>query len=98
MYRIHFLGKLLNSSKLLKDRLAIASLSFFIFRFHLYIIFLIKERRNFIMNNSEKFYKVLDTLIDFVKLDDFSKTSSDDPESTYAKLIYMVNHGDTRLI
>ena len=50
------------------------------------------------MNNSEKSYKVLDTLIDFVKLDDFSKTSSDDPESTYAKLIYMVNHGDTRLI
>ena len=50
------------------------------------------------MNNSEKSYKVLDTLIDFVKLDNFSKTSSDDPENTYAKLIYMVNHGDTRLI
>lgn len=50
------------------------------------------------MNNYEKSNKILDTLVDFVKLDDFCKTPSDDPESIYAKLIYMVNHGDTRLI
>ena len=28
------------------------------------------------MNNSEKSYKVLDVLIDFVKLDDFCKTAN----------------------